>query len=165
MRTPTGALQAIIVRDLDAFARELELYPDDTSVWATAPGVTNSAGTLALHVAGNLQHYVGKVLGGTGYVRNRDDEFGRRSGTREELAGELRTAAQVIRRVLPRVTEADLGRDFPEQVGGVTMSTDLFLHHASVHLAHHLGQVGYLRRIVTGDTRSAGAMSLKALAV
>lgn len=164
MRTPTGSLQAVIVRELDAFTREIELFPDDVSVWATVPGVSNSAGTLALHVAGNLQHYIGRVLGGTGYVRNREDEFSRRSGTREELAGELRTAAQVVRRVLPTLTESDLARDFPEPVGGVTMSTDLFLHHVSAHLAHHLGQAGYLRRIVTGDERSAGAISLKALA-
>jgi len=33
-----------------------------------------------------------------------------------------------------------------------------------VHLAFHLGQAGYLRRSLTGDARTSGAVSLKALA-
>ena len=60
----TTNLTTLLVRELNAFARELDLYPDDASVWKTAPGITNSAGNLALHVAGNLQHFVGAVLGG-----------------------------------------------------------------------------------------------------
>ena len=48
------------------------LFPDDETVWRTLPGVPNSAGNLALHVAGNLQHFVGAVLGGSAYVRDED---------------------------------------------------------------------------------------------
>ena len=40
-------------RELEGFKRELALFPDDESVLTTLPGVTNSAGNLALHVAGN----------------------------------------------------------------------------------------------------------------
>ena len=29
-----------------------------------APGIANSGGTLALHLTGNLQHFIGAVLGG-----------------------------------------------------------------------------------------------------
>jgi len=39
----------------------------------------------------------------------------------------------------------------------------LFLIHLAVHLSLHLGQAGYLRRIVTGDARSSGPVSLQAL--
>ena len=36
--------------------------------------------------------------------------------------------------------------------------------HLAVHLGFHLGQAGYLRRVVTGDGRSSGALPLAALA-
>jgi len=60
-------LARILVRDLNAVRRELEAYPDEQSVWALPPGVTNSGGTLAMHIAGNVQHFIGAVLGGSGY--------------------------------------------------------------------------------------------------
>src|SRR5689334_19823560 len=35
----------------------------------------NSVGHLVLHLAGNLNHFVGGQLGGTGYIRDREREF------------------------------------------------------------------------------------------
>lgn len=84
-------LRVLLVRELKAFEREVEMFPDDELVWKTVPGVTNSAGNLALHVCGNLQHFVGRVLGDTNYVRDRELEFSRSSGSRAELAREIRT--------------------------------------------------------------------------
>ena len=98
----------LMTRELEAFAREVELFPDDESLWRTVPGVTNSAGNLALHVCGNLNHFVGAVLGGTGYVRDRPAEFATRSGRREDVARQLRETAGVVSRVLPRVPESAL---------------------------------------------------------
>ena len=40
---------------------------------------------------------------------------------------------------------------------------DTFLLHLCTHLAFHLGQAGYLRRALTGDARTSGALSLKEL--
>ncbi len=156
-------LEALLVRELDALERELDLFPDDASVWGVVPGVTNGAGTLALHLCGNLQHYVGAVLGGTGYVRDREREFARRGVPRAELAAEIRRTAAVVRTVLPGVAPDRLAQEYPEAVGGVRLPTGLFLLHVASHFAHHLGQIGYLRRALTGDNRSSGALSLKAL--
>lgn len=163
MNEIAAILRVFLVRELKAFEREIEMFPDDELVWKTVPGVTNSAGNLALHACGNLQHYLGAVLGNTGYVRNRDVEFGRTSGTRAELIRELRTTIAVVEHVLPHVSEAALARDYPEKVGGLALNTRAFLLHLSVHLAHHLGQAGYLRRILTQENRSSGALPLKAL--
>ena len=60
-----GHMSDLLVRELEGLRREIALFPDDASIWRTVPGVTNSAANLALHVAGNLQHFVGRVLGGT----------------------------------------------------------------------------------------------------
>ena len=35
----------------------------------------NSVGHLVLHLTGNLNHYIGALVAGTGYVRDRPHEF------------------------------------------------------------------------------------------
>ena len=159
--TPLAAdLLVLFRRDLAAFEREVALFPDDEALWRTRPGLANSAGNLALHVAGNLRHFVGAVLGGTGYVRDREAEFGRRSGRRTEVMAELRAALADLEAVLPGLSEAALAAPFPAAVAGVQPPAGRFLIHLATHLAFHLGQAGYLRRTLTGDSRSAGAMGI-----
>jgi hypothetical protein len=160
-----GDVVALLTRELDGFKRELALFPDDQSVWRTVPGVTNSAGNLALHIAGGLQYLVGAVLGHTGYVRNRDAEFSRRSGTRSELIAELDRAMAVVREVLPPLSDAALAADFPEPVLGASFRTSRFLLHLCAHAAFHLGQAGYLRRAMTGNPASSGPLPLGPLSM
>jgi uncharacterized damage-inducible protein DinB len=157
-------IRRMMGRELEAFAREVELFPDDSSLWRTLPGVTNSAGNLALHVCGNLRHFVGAVLGGTGYVRDRPAEFATRAGRRADVARQLRETAEVVAGALTRVPESALATPYPEPHDGVQLPCGRFLMHLCVHLAFHLGQAGYLRRALTGDARTSGAISLKALA-
>jgi len=156
-------VRRVLTRELDALAREVELFPDDDVLWKTLPGVTNSAGNLALHACGNLNHFVGAVLGGTGYARNRPAEFATRSGRREDVARRLRETAEVVAGTLARVPESALDAPYPEPHDGVQIPCRRFLLHLCVHLAFHLGQAGYLRRALTGDARTSGAVSLKAL--
>jgi len=160
----TEDVRRLLVRELGAFAREVELFPDDESLFRTVPGVTNSAGNLALHVCGNLKHFVGAVLGGTGYVRTRDAEFATRSGRREDVARELHETATIVSEALARLPGEALERSYPQPVANLELPCRLFLIHLAVHLSFHLGQAGYLRRIVTGDGRSSGPVALQALA-
>ena len=155
----------MLLRELEGFEREVSLFPDDESVWKTLPGVANSAGNLAMHVAGNLQHYIGTVLGGTGYLRNRDAEFARRSGSRAEVLAELRQASTVVRDVLPNMDEEKLAGEFPEAVMGMKFCTSPFLIHLCAHAGFHLGQAGYLRRTLTGNAASSGPLPLRPLAL
>jgi hypothetical protein len=154
-----------LVRELEGFKRELALFPDDETIWKTAPGITNSAANLALHLAGNLQYFIGSVLGGTGYIRNREAEFGRRSGSRDEIYRELDAAIAVARRVLPALPAETLASEFPELVMGLRFRTSTFLVHLCAHAGFHLGQAGYLRRAVTGDTTSSGPVPLQPMAL
>ena len=158
------ALRTLLLRDLETFRREVELYPDDAALWKTLPGLSNPGGNLALHAAGNLLHFIGAILGGSGYVRDRDAEFNRRSGTRTEVAGELNRALDVVGPVLGGLTDTDLSQPFPEFVGGRRFITGDFLLHLSTHLAFHLGQIGYLRRALTGDATSSAPVSNAVLA-
>ena len=162
--TPLAAdLLILFRRDLGCLGREVAAFPDDVTLWRTLPGISNSAGNLALHVAGNLLHFVGTVLGGTGYVRDRDREFARREGSRAELIAELERTALDVEKGLQALTAAALAAPYPAAVAGHHPPTGRFLLHLEAHLAFHLGQVGYLRRALTGDATSAGAMSVKDL--
>lgn len=163
MPFPLDALDAILQRELRALARELEAYPDDAAVWREVPGITNTAGTLALHLAGNLQHYVGAVLGGSAYVRDRAAEFSRRDATRAELLEGIAAAAAVVHATLARLEAERLPEPFPEEVAGVRPPTDAMLIHLACHLAYHLGQVDYHRRAVTGSAAAVGALATKEL--
>jgi len=153
----------MLERELIAFRREIELFPDDASLWRVAPGITNPAGTLALHVAGNLRHFIGAVLGGSRYVRDRDAEFGRRGLSRQEVTAELERAEDEIEPAILALTESILAAPYPVAVGGVTLPTGRFLIHLAVHTGFHLGQAGYLRRALTGDATSSGAIGLGVL--
>jgi hypothetical protein len=150
-------ITTLLVRELDAFKREVELFPDDEVLWQTAPGVSNSAGNLAVHVAGGLQYLVGTVLGQTGYVRNRDLEFARRTGTRAEVIAELDRTIAVVRDVLARLPESTLLAPYPEPVLGLSFGTRIGLLHLCAHAAFHLGQAGYLRRVLTGESAQSSA--------
>jgi uncharacterized damage-inducible protein DinB len=163
--TPVLAdLGRLLDRDLETLMREVHLMPDDQSLWATLPGVANSVGNLAAHCAGNLQHYVGAVLGGSGYVRDRPREFSRRTGTRAEVAAELEQARAVVASTLAALPASRLAEPYPEAVGGMTLPTGRFLLHLAVHLGFHLGQADYLRRSMTGDVRTADTVAIRALA-
>ena len=158
----TSDASLLLIRELRALQREILLFPDDTLLWQSLPGITNSAGNLALHVAGNLRHFIGFVIGHIPYVRNREQELGRRTGTREEVVAELDAAIVAVGKL---TADTALGEEFPDPPGGHHIRSGLFLMHLCAHTAYHLGQVGYLRRALTGDARTSGALPLQDISI
>ena len=157
-------LSRLLNRELGSLRDELLAYPDERAIWATPNGVPNSAGNLALHLAGNLRWFIGAQLGATGYVRDREAEFARRDVPRTELIAQIEAAADDVARTLASLDPSALDAPFPLEVGGLRLPTGRFLSHLVAHFAYHLGQVDYHRRVVTGSTASVGAVSLAALA-
>ena len=157
-------IQQCMLRELRALRRELDAYPDDASLWASPPGITNSAGTLLLHLAGNLQHFVGRHLGGTTYMRNRDAEFSKRGVSRAEIAKELDAAAAALNAGFAKLTDAGMASTFPEPIAGITFTTGDWLVHLVAHLGYHLGQIDYHRRLVLGDPTTVDAVPVTELA-
>jgi len=153
----------VITRELKALRREIETYPSEAGLWEILPGITNPGGNLALHLAGNLQYFVGNVLGKNGYKRNRDAEFASRDVPRAELLREIDNAIAAVETGMAAITDADLAKPFPEPVGGVTTSSGAFLAHFATHLAYHLGQVDYHRRILTGEGKTVKALAITEL--
>jgi hypothetical protein len=151
-------LAALLDRDLRGLRRQLEAYPDERQIWQQVPGLPNTAGTLALHLAGNLQHYIGARWGGTGYVRDRPAEFARRDVPRAELIAEIERARAAVAAGLAAVRAEELEVDFPELVAGCRIRTLDLLVHAAAHAGYHLGQVDSHRRVVTGSGAGVGML-------
>ena len=153
-------VHALLRRELAALRREIEAYPEERQIWALPPGLPNSGGTLALHLCGNLQHFIGSVLGATGYVRDRPSEFSRRDVPRAELLAEIDRTVQAVDRGFANLTPEILASDWPEILYGYRYQAGDFVTHLAVHLGFHLGQVDYHRRVVTGDSASAKPMTM-----
>ncbi len=152
-------LKMFLLRDIAALERELELYPDDSSVWQSVTGLPNSAGNLILHVSGSLQHFFGALLGNSGYLRNREAEFSRRDVPRSELRQELAAARKGVLAGFEHLTEQSLEQPFPARITDSDLSTRLTILQFVTHLAYHLGQIDYHRRMVTGNPASADTIA------
>jgi len=158
------AVKRCLLRDLAGFALELDAYRDDASIWALPAGVNNSTGTLTLHACGNLRHFIGAVLGKSGYVRDRDAEFALRGVPRKDLELLLAATRDEVARALDSLDPAILAHDFPIPVGKTTLPTGRFLIHLATHLTYHLGQADMHRRVVTGQSNGLGTVGVPPLA-
>jgi len=144
----TESILTIINRDLGKLEDEINLYPSEESLWKTSGAIKNPGGNLCLHLCGNLQHYIGAVLGGSGYIRNRENEFAARNIPRELLIQEINNTKTAVRSSLEKLDPIVLEKEYPEHVFNYSMTTGYFLVHLAAHLGYHLGQVNYLRRLL-----------------
>ena len=143
-----GDLITLIQRDLSRLKREIELFEDESNIWKNAEGVTNSAGSLAMHICGNLNHFIGSVVGSTGYVRDRNAEFEDHSKSRADLYLLIQDTGEMIEAVLAAKAEEELAAVYPIEVFNSQMTLRFFFQHLYGHLNYHLGQVNYLRRVL-----------------
>jgi uncharacterized damage-inducible protein DinB len=147
-RQQLAVMAEIMRRDLEILAGEVLAMPEE-HLWRVTGSVINPVGTLALHMCGNLQHFVGAVLGGTGYVRNREAEFGTRDMSRDEILQKIEETRTMLATVLPSLPSDRLIEVMPEIPARYSgRSVGFFLGHLCSHLAYHLGQVNYLRRVL-----------------
>ena len=144
----TEILLELYERDLNKLKSEIEQYTDEEDLWKTAPEIPNSAGNLSQHLIGNLNHFIGAILGGSGYVRDRDSEFADRKMTRSELLSEIDATLAVIKKTLGTLDDTGLAQTYPIEVFDRPMSTAYFLTHLTTHFNYHLGQINYHRRLL-----------------
>jgi hypothetical protein len=152
-------LAALYSRDLTRLVQELRAFPDTAAIWKTVPGVTNAAGTLALHLEGGLRHFIGLRLGKIDYQRDRPLEFNARGIEREALIARIEAVQISIPKVIAALSDADLNVIDPHNGTDKPLTIRQWLIHLYGHLSYHLGQVDYVRRVVTGD----GAIELAQL--
>jgi uncharacterized damage-inducible protein DinB len=141
-------LIALFDRDMLKLRSEISAYAREETIWEIAGLISNSGGNLCLHLMGNLQHYIGHVLGGSDYLRNRAAEFTRKDVPVTELLTELDHTREVVTSTLRSLPVEELEKVYPERVFDYEMTTGYFLLHLLAHLNYHLGQVNYHRRLL-----------------
>ena len=144
----TETLIKLFTRDLKALKHEVNSYKDEKNIWIVTKDISNSAGSLCLHLIGNLNHFIGATLGDSGYVRQRDLEFSLKDIPKSDLIKLINDTIGVVQNTLSNLTEADLQEEYKRRVFEDTMTTEYFLVHLSMHLAYHLGQINYHRRLL-----------------
>ncbi len=144
----TNILIELYERDLNKLKDEVSQYSIESDIWKMGGEIPNSAGNLALHLVGNLKHFIGAVLGSTGYVRDRDLEFSDDAVPRDLLIAGILEAKAVVTDTLAKLSPDDLERTYPIEVFGKPMTTAYFLVHLAAHLNYHLGQIDYHRRLL-----------------
>jgi uncharacterized damage-inducible protein DinB len=143
-----NALISIFERDLNKLIVEIELYKYEDHLWLVDKNIANSAGNLALHLVGNINTYIGKEIGKTNYVRDRDLEFCQKNVPREDLIQKITDTIKVVKDALVNVKIEDLEKEYPIVVFKEKMTTGYFLIHLATHLTYHLGQINYHRRLL-----------------
>ncbi|MEP6506817.1 MAG: DUF1572 family protein [Gemmatimonadales bacterium] len=159
------SLKMMLQRELRSTEQSIASYPDDESLWIVKPGISNSGGNLALHMAGNLRHFIGGVLGKSGYTRDRDAEFGNKSMTRDEIRAVLESSITEIGDTLDNMDASQFSEDFPIPIGQsqtVARTSDMLVHLAA-HLGYHLGQLDYHRRLLTAEPKKLDTLSVTTL--
>lgn len=141
-------LKTLFTRDLRKLYGEISAYQQESAIWTIDKGIANSAGNLALHLVGNLNAYLGAVIGKSGYIRNRELEFSRKDLSRAELLQLIEDTIPVVVQSLDQLGPADLENQYPQLVFDAPTTTGYFLVHLSVHLGYHLGQINYHRRLL-----------------
>jgi len=144
----TDTLIKLFTRDLSALKREVNLYKDERNLWVVTDHISNCAGNLCLHLLGNLNHFIGAVLGDSGYVRQRELEFSLKDVPKSELIQQVEDTITVVTNTLESLTEQDLQKEYKRRVFEDTMTTEYFLVHLTTHLTYHLGQINYHRRLI-----------------
>lgn len=142
------SLHGLYERDLNKLLAEVKAYNKEENLWKVDGEITNSGGNLALHLCGNLRHFIAAMLGGSGYIRQRDDEFNTKGLKKSELIDEIKTTKKVVLETIEGLTNEQLEENYPINVFGKEMTTIFFLNHLYGHLNYHLGQLNYHRRLL-----------------
>lgn len=141
-------LQSIFEENLQKLTKELNLYPNDSDIWKLHPEINNSAGTLTLHLVGNLQHFIGVVLGDSDYQRDREAEFKQRDIPKSQLLEAIQHTQELVIKTLGALEPPKLAAPYPIPFRGQEVPTEQMLMHLAVHLGFHLGQINYHRRLL-----------------
>jgi uncharacterized damage-inducible protein DinB len=126
--------------------REVAEPLTEKELWTKPLEPGNSIGHLILHLTGNLNHFVGAQLGGTGYVRDREREFtDTKPPSKETVLANLNQAVATFRQVVSGLSEEQLAAPHPDARFGPVFNA---LLHLMGHFALHRGQMSYIVRLL-----------------
>jgi uncharacterized damage-inducible protein DinB len=124
----------------------------EQQLWTKPFPFGNSIGHLVLHLTGNLNHYIGAIVAGSGYVRRREHEFtDPERYPLDELLGRFHEAVDMVARALDSQNDSSFATPVPDQPP-IQTRLGLFLVCAS-HMNNHVGQMSYLVQAFQTSTK------------
>ena len=150
MAAPSPAIAAAFAgsfRDYRERVHRLAEGLSDAQFWARPYPYGNSMGHLALHLTGNLNHFVGREIAGTGYVRDREREFHDASPpSKAEALRRLDDAVDLVLKTIETQTADEWAA--PYTAGGPEFARDRLgaFVRLVAHFNHHVGQMIYLAK-------------------
>ncbi len=133
---------------LNNLKEEISLYKNEEDLWKLTGSISNTSGNLCLHMCGNLNHFFGAVIGNTGYIRDRDLEFSQKNIGREELIQNIEETKTMIENVFDNLSLKNINDIYPLDKFGESATIGFIMSRLVSHLAYHLGQINYHRRIL-----------------
>jgi uncharacterized damage-inducible protein DinB len=141
------ALQARICRVFPAQIRAAVEALDDDQIWWRPNETSNSIGNLVLHLAGSLNHYLNRAIGGVDYTRDRAAEFAeRRHIPRAELMATFDAMVANAEKTFAALTPERLADPSPEPKMYTLLIEDLI--GVATHVANHTGQIVWIAKML-----------------
>lgn len=138
----------LYIRELEKLKLEIGLYKNEKNIWIIDKEIANSSGNLCLHIVGNLNHFIGHVLGKTDYVRNRENEFSLKFIPIKDIIAEIDLTIAMVDNTLKNITDEQLADEYPIAKFEEKASIEFLLTYLLIHLSYHLGQINYHRRLL-----------------
>lgn len=122
--------------------RHVRALPKD-KLWVKPFPFGNSVGHLVLHLTGNLSHYIGAQIAGTGYVRDRPREFTESVyPSAEETLERFHNAVAMVVRTVESLDDAGFNATLIDHPPVETRFGQFLV--VAAHLNNHVGQMSYL---------------------
>ena len=147
-----------LIRSIEAEYRRYKALGDaalaqvpEERLSVAGPSGGNSLATICWHVAGNLQSRFTDFLTSDGEKpwREREEEFARRSVSRDDLSAKWNAGWDVLFNTLNTLSDADLTKSVA--IRKQPLAVHEALHRSLAHISYHVGQIVYLSHVIVGD--------------
>jgi len=158
-RVTKSELAASVTADFSNYFRHLAERVDkaassvtEDQLWTKPFPFGNSVGPLVLHLTGNLNHYIGALIAGSGYVRHREHEFTDQvQYPKGELLARFHEVVDMVVQTLDAQDEGSYATPVESQ-HPIQTRLGLFLVCAA-HMNNHIGQMSYLVQALKSSTK------------
>lgn len=150
----TTVLIDLYNREIDRLKNEIASFESDDLLWKSSETSIPPAGNICLFVTGTLQHYIGNMIGDSGYIRNKEAELKARNLSRERIMEEVENMRQTVVDTLEQVSKSELLKVFPTKEFEEAVTTEFYLMHLLRTLSFYSGQISVLRAVASEKVTS-----------
>lgn len=141
----------LFMRYLDQLREEICAIKSEEEIWERKGSINNPPGVLCVHLCGNLKHFIGAVIGNTGFERKREHEFEVENVPRGELLSEIEITRSIVETEFDNLEDKVLNNVYPSAQFGDDVTYSYALSRLISHFAYHVGQINYFRRTIIND--------------